>query len=652
MRTLPKLSDREADHAGLYVPAVIYAAKSTDDPRGSIHTQTADCERLCAGDGLTVAGTYSDEAKSAYHGSRGPGLVQAREHAEALAAEHGTCAIVVQHTDRLARGDGVVAEHLVGLLLWARKAGVCIRSVEDDSTGENLLMAAVMGERNHEDSKRKAAATAAGRRRAAERGEWCGAVPDGYETERTAHGATIVRRVVMHPERREVYRRLWDMAVDGATVNQIVADFAKRGYRTAPHRARPRPFDATRIGKALTNCFYASLMWSRGEVIGAGSWEPYVSAEDWHRLRRERSERARHRPQPVGRPPTGLLARLARCECGGAMIQQHSGARKDGSRRRTYTCKEHMHGAVACSVRPFDAEQVERTVLGGLDKLLGDAGAWADALLSGREADRARLTAVVEEAGREVKECERAVGRLSDRYAAAVDAGDEAEIALAKQAWEGRRKTAERATLRQQAAADALATDDRPSEADADVALARMWEALSGELDEVKGETAALNAALSRWFERFELHRDGAGGLRVVPVLGIDAARELVRRHPPGSPREDAGPSRRTSVSLFTPGVHAHENVEPGEQVLGYVPSARWGTGAPLPIGDLADEPLDGPQLRISVRTDALTAEALDRSGKQRRSHPPRNTRPGSSRGTAGGSPRRSRTGRPWRSRS
>ena len=308
---------------------------------------------MCASDGLTVAATYSDEAKSAYHGSRGPGLVQAREHAEALAAEHGICAIVVQHTDRLARGDGVVAEHLVGLLLWARKADVCIRSVEDDSTGENLLMAAVMGERNHEDSKRKAAATAAGRRRAAERGEWCGVVPDGYLTKRTAHGATIVRRVVMHPERREVYRLLWDMAADGATVNQIVADFAKCGYRTAPHRASPRPFDATRIGKALTNCFYAGLMWSRGEIIGTGAWEPYVSAEDWHRLRRERSERARHRPQPVGRPPTGLLSRLARCECGGAMIQQRSGARKDGSRRRTYTCKEHMHGAGACSVRPF-----------------------------------------------------------------------------------------------------------------------------------------------------------------------------------------------------------------------------------------------------------------------------------------------------------
>ena len=244
-----------------------------------------------------------------------------------------------------------------------------------------------------------------------------------------------------------------------------------------------------------------------------------------------------------------------------------------------------------------------------------------------------------------MKECERAVGQLSDRYAAAADAGDEAEIALAKRAWEGRRKTAERAMLCQQAAADALAIEDRPSEGDADVALAQMWEALSGELDEVKGETAALNAALRRWFERFDLHRDADVGLRVVPVLGIDAARELVRQHPPGSPREDAGPSRTTSVSLFTPGVRAHENVRPGEQVLGYVPHASWGTGSPLPLDDLADEPLDGPQLRISMTTDALTAETSGQPDKQRRSLLPHNTRPGSWRGTAGGSPRRSSTG-------
>ncbi len=89
MPTLSKPSDLQADDGGRVAPAVVYAAKSTDDPRGSIATQIAHCEALCKRHGLIVAATYADEAKSAYHGSRGQGLVQTREHAEKLAAEHG-----------------------------------------------------------------------------------------------------------------------------------------------------------------------------------------------------------------------------------------------------------------------------------------------------------------------------------------------------------------------------------------------------------------------------------------------------------------------------------------------------------------------------------------------------------------------------------
>ncbi len=604
-------------------PAVIYAAKSTEDERGSIDTQITDATAMAEREGWSVAGTYSDENASAYHGNRGDGLVRAREHAATLAADHGEAMLVVQHTDRLARGDGVAAQHLVEVLLWARKLGVRVRSVQDDSTGENILMAAMMGERNFEDSKRKAAATAAGRRRAAERGEWCGAVPDGYYIERTPHGATIVRRVVMDPERRELYRLLWDMAINGATVNQVVAEFAKRGYRTAPHRARPRPFDATRIGKAWTNCFYAGLLWSRGEIIGTGHWEPYVSAEDWYRLRRERSERARHRPQSVGRPPTGLLARLARCECGGAMIQQRNGKRKDGSRHRTYTCKEHMHGAGACSVRPFDADEVERTVLGGLDRLLVNAGVWAQALLAGREAERVRLAAVVEDATKEAADCERAIEQLTERYDVAVEAGDQAEIDLAKRAWIERRKTAERAGVRQRAAEDALAAASDQAVEDDEGARARMWQALSGDLDAVRDERAALNAALRRWFSDFVLRREEDGELCIVPVLTVDAAEQLFAELGTGRVPADAP---QISVVATPPWE------EPDGRIIGYDDDPEIG-GHQLGKGRWA----------ISVTTKALTAETSGQPGTQHPSRLPHNTRQGSWPGIAGGRPRRSR---------
>jgi DNA invertase Pin-like site-specific DNA recombinase len=151
--------------------AIIYAAKSTEDKHGSIETQLDDCRALAEREGWRVVGEYSDEAASAYHGNRGAGLVEARDHAERERA-----ALIVQHTDRLARGDGVQSQHLVEIALWALKVGVTIRSVQDDRTCESLLTAVVMGERNYEDSKRKGAATKAGQQRAVRRGEWRGGI--------------------------------------------------------------------------------------------------------------------------------------------------------------------------------------------------------------------------------------------------------------------------------------------------------------------------------------------------------------------------------------------------------------------------------------------------------------------------------------------
>ena len=663
------------------IPAILYAAKSTADPRGSIDTQTADCEAMAAREGWAVAGAYSDEAVSAYHGNRGDGLVQAREHAARLAAEHGEAMLLVQHTDRLARGDGVAAQHLVEVLLWARNAGVRLRSVQDDSTGENLLMAAMMGERNHEDSRRKAAATAAGKRRAAERGEWCGAVPDGYDIERTANGASIVRRVVMHSERREIYRLLWDMAIGGATVNSIVRELAARGYRTAPLRARPRPFDATRVGKVLVNPFYAGRIVSRGEIIGAGNWPAYVELDEWYRLRRERSERARYRPEPVGRPRGGLLARLARCECGAAAVQQLGGPRKDGSRRRTYVCITHMHRRDGCSALPFDAETIEWMVLDGLDRLLGEGTAWSDALCAGRAAEHGRLQAEVVAANAERAECERAIEKLTDRYDAATVDDDEDGLELARRALAKRRENIQRASTRLQAAEDALTSLDDGLEGDsADLAIGRLWQSLSDGVETAAGDVKAMNGCLRETFDAFELHRD-AGGLRIVPVLSAEAVARALRDA--SSPHRvtatlvgdaehgadlltmfsltganDAGANRMAQAVVDGAGSIAHVVHELGEgpavSVLrealaelaeqGQLDPRVTLAGTGPTLTDAPDDPETARAIEVS-RPPAPTAGTPGQPGKQPLSHLPHNTRRGSWRGTAGGNPRRSRTG-------
>jgi DNA invertase Pin-like site-specific DNA recombinase len=519
--------------------AVLYAAKSTADPKGSIATQLQDGRELCEGDGLAVLAEYEDEAKSAYHGSRGDGLVKAREHAERIASERGACALVVQHSDRLARGDGVQAQHLVELVLWANKAGVTIRSVQDPRACESILDAALMGMRNHEDSARKSEATKAGMRRAViERGEFRGGiVPGGYEVARTIDGrGRVTRRLVKHAEDEPAYELMWRLAEAGKSLQAISLEMSRRGYVTRPVRRdhKPKPFDVSRISQTLENPLYAGLARWRDEIV-PGQWPAYVEPEVFWRLKKERAARCSATKRRVGRPPEGhLLSELARCgECGSPLHAQSSRRpRRDGQRSRFYICRahrdHHRDSAEWCGETPWNAIQVDRMVLSGLDALLGDAAALREQMTAGRRAELDKLAGAAKAASGDAKAAERAAERATAEFA---DAEDDDERALLKDAAKAKRREAAQARTRMDAALDALARAEEEPDADADRALARVWESLSASIADAKGDVKVINAALHERFERFELHRD-----HIVPVLRADvlwgAARERADEPP------------------------------------------------------------------------------------------------------------------------
>ena len=117
--------------------AVIYAAKSTEDKHGSIPTQLEDCRARAEREGWEVVGEFTDEAFSAYHGNRGPGLERAKALAVATAAEHGRCVLVAQDADRFARGAGDApgaADHLGEVYFAMRRQGVALWSVRTGRT--------------------------------------------------------------------------------------------------------------------------------------------------------------------------------------------------------------------------------------------------------------------------------------------------------------------------------------------------------------------------------------------------------------------------------------------------------------------------------------------------------------------------------------
>lgn len=187
-------------------PAVIYAAKSTQDKHKSIPKQLQDGRKKAAEEGWEVIGEFHDESFSAYSGNRGPGLKAATDLACEAAADRGTtCMLVAQHSDRFARGAGDrpgASDSLVEIWSRLRRLDVHLRSYQNDSMMGDVVLVAVASKQAYEESQRKSAAVQDGLwRRRHERGRAQGGKRRfGYRFEegelvRVEAEATIVARI-------------------------------------------------------------------------------------------------------------------------------------------------------------------------------------------------------------------------------------------------------------------------------------------------------------------------------------------------------------------------------------------------------------------------------------------------------------------------
>jgi DNA invertase Pin-like site-specific DNA recombinase len=253
--------------------AVLYAAKSTKDPKGSITGQLKEGREKARAEDWGVAGEYSDEAASAWSGNRGPELIRAMDHAEREGAT-----LIVQHSDRLARG--------------ALKAGVTIVSLQDPSTFENIVLAAVMGERNSEDSKRKSLATKAGLRARREKGLWGGGPrPYGYDYDKQSE-----MLVALKPEAVIVVRVFNEFSA-GKSLSAIAR--ALEADSVAPRHGRH--WRSSTISQILSNPVYVGKMRHRNEVFD-GVHTALVEQKLWDEVQVLLQAR---RKKGRGRPPKG-----------------------------------------------------------------------------------------------------------------------------------------------------------------------------------------------------------------------------------------------------------------------------------------------------------------------------------------------------------
>jgi DNA invertase Pin-like site-specific DNA recombinase len=357
------------------ISCIIYAAKSTEDKRGSIPDQLHECREAIESDPRRhVVAEYEDEAFSAYRRDRGPDLRDAMEHAEELASERGTAELWALHSDRLARGDGRSARHAVEIALWALKRDVKVRTIQDPDTFRDLLYAVVTGQRNHEDSRRKGLAVAAGRRRAVERGDYTGNKPDGYRRgiafdER----GNIKKWLEIDPVRRPLIEKIFAMALRGKGTGEIARAVGDEGWRTKPlsKRQQPKPLTVHSVREVLTNPRYAGLSVYRGVVLAPGNWPAYITERQHHRLRAQLTQR-RPGTGPRRREPF-LLSRLARCGlCDSPMHCVTGELREDGTFGRRYVCRSHHwhRHAGRCAAPRIDADVLEAMFVSAIRPLL------------------------------------------------------------------------------------------------------------------------------------------------------------------------------------------------------------------------------------------------------------------------------------------
>lgn len=491
---------------------VIYAAKSTADKKGSIPDQIAACLEYAEAQGWTVDGKpETDESASGYTGNRGKGLARAQERTEALATKHGSAGLLVMHSNRLARGAGdATAKHLAQYLFWARGAGIDLHSVEDDFTFQNPVMAAVMGEMAHQESKIKGTNVRKGMERRAARGLHTGGSILGYDRDPdkglTPNG--------MAP----TIRRIFQMVAAGKSQVTIARTFNDELKATgAPKPLRAKTWQQASIGALLQHRTYL------GEVKLDGEWspaqhEPIIDRELWDAAHAKRQRAARSAGRNGGRRPTAghLLSgrTLRHADCASAMTPVSNDPQKDGTITGRYICAGAKEGI--CAGLVVDMEAVDEALLGYLAEVGIDADETLRLIREASQATSDQRADALSDARSDLAALEEQRDRLwSDRKAGDLDADDWRDF---KAEYDEQRPACEAkiARLEAQAAEAASAPEE---------ALPQLMDALALVRSVIdQGDRDAIRTALDDLFSGFLIGRAANMPGQAMVVTEAEAA--------------------------------------------------------------------------------------------------------------------------------
>lgn len=417
------------------IPAFGYCAKSSEDYRGSIGGQRRVITRdVALAGGRDLIHIFEDESASAFLGSRGQGLADAKRAVIEAAKRYGRAELWVQHSDRIARGDGLQADHLAEVFFELRRAGVTIRSVEDDDTFADPMRVAAMGERNRADSTRKSTASRDGkRRRWDEKRKPGGAVNDGYMLEAevdedgsplTLGDGRIVYRRVPDPQRRKVIERMFKLLERGHTPAEVARALNRAGMKTR----KEADWKASRIREVASNGYYAGLVTCYGETV-EGDHEPLIRRARWRKIvaALRRTDAVGVQMHAAGRPAVNpaLLRGIGKCgRCGCTLYYEPPRRRTANSRqgnRAYYVCAAVRECRGTCDSGRVQAQVVDAQVLARLEDFVGDVEGWITERVRAHDGEREVYAAALDEQHAMLHKLERRAHRAREHHDALLD---------------------------------------------------------------------------------------------------------------------------------------------------------------------------------------------------------------------------------------
>jgi DNA invertase Pin-like site-specific DNA recombinase len=469
---------------------IIYAAKSTTDDAGSIPSQIEECKAYAAARDWEVVAVESDEDKTAFRGSRGAGLVRAKE-AAAAAARNGDAVLLAFTTDRFARGDAVEAAHLVEHVLEGLKSGYRVETAREDIGGEMaLVLSALYGSRAHADSKAKSEHTKRGMAVSAAAGRVNGG-PRRFGFEPARDGQLTPR-----PAEVEVARLIFELAREGKTQMDIARELNAAGYRREKGDAWTQP----KVARVLRDRIWV------GELVNpAGTFqimEPLIPVELFEAVQRTLTKDGKRQGR---RSKHFLLAGgLLRCGCCGYAMSVRRAETPAGLREH-YRCTGRRSAAAECKQPDVPREPIDQAVLEYFTLVALDVEGTIEQLTGERDRRLAEIDAKLAQAHSVQADAERQLERLDGLLRDEGMTLDEWRRVAAVPASE-----AEAAGL----AIDDLTAEREAVEATGDVAdatgefverMTALRAAVAGEVNEADGILAA-QTALRRVFDGFTLH--------------------------------------------------------------------------------------------------------------------------------------------------